>query len=103
MMLDKTKNTLLQVATLVGAITVIAGGYAFFKYNIWKPNVQLISVDFDKGIAVVKFRNKEITVYGNATMLLGGDWGVQLGSSNSKYDRVELVKKGMVYDYIKIK
>jgi len=102
MLLEKTKYNLICVAAVIGAITVIAGGYAFFKFNIWKPNVEIVSVDYKEGTAIIKFRNKELTIYGDATILLGGDWGVRFGSNQNKYDRIELVKKGMVYDYIQI-
>ena len=102
MILDKTKDTIIGVAAIIGSITVIAGGYVFFKYNIWKPNIELVSVDYNKGTAIIKFRGNDITIYGDATKLLGGDWGVRFGSNQDKYDRIELVKKGMVYEYIQI-
>jgi hypothetical protein len=99
--LARTTDVVIKIAAIVGAITVIAGGYSFYINNIWKPNVEIIMVDFNIGVAEIKFHNKSIFIYGDATFNLGGDWGIRFGVNNGKYESVELTKKGMVVEYLK--
>lgn len=102
---SKTSDVIIKIAAIVGAATVIAGAYTYYLNNIWKPTVEIVSVDFEKGIAVVKVGEKEVFVYGDATFLINtfGDWGIRFGSSrgNNYYDRLELTKRGMVVEYLK--
>jgi len=101
--LSKTTNHIIQVAAIVGAITVIFGAYSFYINNIWKPKVEVLSVDFIKGVAQVKIGSHIIDIFGDATFQLsnGGDWGIKFGSTNGKYDSLELTKKGLVVEYLK--
>jgi hypothetical protein len=102
--ISKTTKTLVRIAGIVGAITVIGGGYGFYVNNFYKPNVIITLVDFQKGYAEFTFRRKKIILEGDATYLLDGDWGVRFGTKmlNDKtvYTSLELTKKGMVYEYI---
>jgi hypothetical protein len=98
---SKQTQTIIKIASVVGAITVIAGGYAFFINNIWQPNVKIVSVDYDNGFATLKLPfGKLLQIYGSSEFLIGGDWGVRFGTTlkNGKvsYERIELIKKGMV-------
>jgi hypothetical protein len=103
--LSKTTNVLLQIAAVVGAITVLAGGYTFYLNYVWKPKVEVLEVDFNEATAKFKFGKKTLELEGDALFLLGGDWGVKFGStkkgSSLVYDRIELIRKGMVYEYLK--
>jgi len=103
--LSKTTNALIQIAAVVGAITVLAGGYTFYLNYIWKPKVEVLEVDFNEATAKLKFGRKTLELEGDALFLLGGDWGIQFGSTNKSgstiYDRIELIRKGMVYEYLK--
>ena len=102
---SKTSDVIIKIAAIVGAATILASAYAYYLNNIWKPDVEVVSVDFEKGVALVKIRDKEIYVYGDATFLINtiGDWGIRFGSSrgNNYYDRLELTKRGMVVEYLK--
>ena len=103
--LSKTTNNIIKVAAVVGAITVIAGGWAFYLNNLWKPKVEVLSVDFTNGVAVMKYDGKEIKLVGDAVYWLNADWGLRLGSirkdtQETVYDRIELLKKGMVVEYL---
>lgn len=102
---SKTSDVIIKIAAIVGAATVLAGAYTYYLNNIWKPNVEILTVDFEKGVALVKVGEKEVYVYGDATFLINtfGDWGIRFGSSrgNNYYDRLELTKKGMVVEYLK--
>ena len=103
--ISKTTNVLLQIAAVVGAITILAGGYTFYLNYVWKPKIEVIEVDFNEATAKLKFGKKTLELEGDALFLLGGDWGIKFGSTNklgsTVYDRIELVRKGMVYEYLK--
>ena len=102
--ISKTTNVLIKIAAVVGAITVLAGGYTFYLNYVWKPSIIVQEVDFTNGIARLKFGNKIIDLEGDATFLLGADWGVRFGSVYNngilEYTRIELVRKDMVYEYL---
>lgn len=104
--ISKTNERLLKVAAVVGAITIIAGGYTWYINNVWRPKVEVTSVDFDAGKATFIYRGKEINIEGDAMYWLNGDWAVRLGNIREKdqktyYDRIELLKKGYVVEYLK--
>lgn len=103
--LSKTTNVLLQIAAIVGAITVLAGGYTFYLNYVWKPKIEVTEVDFNNATAKLKFGSKTLELEGDALFLLGGDWGIKFGSTKKGgslvYDRIELIRKGMVYEYLK--
>jgi hypothetical protein len=104
--LNSTSDKIIKVAAIVGAITIIAGGYTWYLNTIWKPNVQVTQVDFKNGIALIKYGSKIIDLEGDATYWLNADWGIRFGSIRRSdgsivYDRLELLKKGMVVEYLK--
>ena len=103
--ISKTTNALLQVAAIVGAITVLAGGYSFYLNYIWKPKIEIIYVDFANAKAKLKFGKNILELEGDSLFLLSGDWGIKFGSTTKNnttaYDRIELIRKGMVYEYLK--
>lgn len=101
--LSQTTQKIIQVAAVVGAITVIFGAYTFYINNVWKPKVEVLSVDFIQGIAKVKIGKDIIDIFGDASFQAanGGDWGIKFGSTNGKYDSLELTKKGLVVEYLK--
>jgi hypothetical protein len=102
---SNTTNTLLKVAGIVGAVTILAGGYSWYLNTLWKPKVEILFVDFNNGTAKLKYDDKEIELEGDAVYWLNADWGVKFGSirkgNQMAYDRIELLKKGMVVEYIK--
>ena len=100
---NKTTQKIIEIAAVIGAITVIIGGYSFYINNFWKPKVQIVSVDFTKGTAEVKVGTSVIDIYGDALFQVssGGNWGIKFGSTNGVYDSLELTKNGMVVEYLK--
>jgi len=107
---SKGTETLLKIGAVVAGITAIAGGYSFYLNNFWKPKVEVLLVDFPQGIAKVKIGNvgnKIIDIYGDAAFSVSGnaDWAIKFGTSyvDNKpiYDRLELVKKMVVVEYLK--
>lgn len=103
--ISKTSDVIIKIAAFVGAVTVIGGAYTYYLNNIWKPKVEVDSIDFRNGLANVRVGNTEYTIYGDATFLINnfGDWGIRFGTSKntSGYDRLELTKKNMVVEYLK--
>ena len=102
--LTKANDIIIKVAAVVGAITVIAGGYNFYMSNIWKPKVQITEVDFQQGMLQFVFNGKTVEIFGDSDYYLGGDWSIRLGSINlsggSKYDTIQLSKRGAVVEYL---
>jgi len=102
---SNTTQTIIKVAAVIGALTVIVGGYAFYINNFYVPNVLILETDFVNGKGIVKYLGKEIKLEGDAIFLISGDWGIRLGGNrvNEKnyFDRIELLKKGMVYQVLK--
>jgi len=102
--LTKTNDIIIKAAAIVGAITVIAGGYTFYINNIWKPNVKVTDVNFEQGMLQFTFAGKTYEIFGDTNFYLGGDWSVKLGNINldsgSKYDTIQLSKRGMVVEYL---
>lgn len=108
--LSGATSTIIKIAAIVAAISAIAGGYSFYLNNIWIPNVNVNSIDYEKAIADITYKNvigqtNHVTVYGNATFILDGLWGIRFGTTNTTggtiYDRLELTKSEMVYQYLK--
>ena len=108
--LSRGTKVIIQVAAVAGAITAIAGAYTFYLNYLWKPEVEVTKADFEKGQATLRVRSligkkwKTIEIDGETTYQLGGDWGIRFGTimteEGSKYNRIELVRKGMVYEYL---
>lgn len=102
---SKTSDVIIKIAAIVGAATVLAGAYTYYLNNIWRPDVEIMDIDFSRAVARVKVGKREIYIYGDATFMVNsfGDWGIRFGSSKSSnvYDRLELTKKGMVVEYLK--
>jgi len=105
--LSRTSDVFLKTAAIIAGVTALAGGYAFFLNYVWKPKVVVVSADFINGKATLKVGTifiKVIDITGDTIYQLAGDWGVRFGSvlqgSKLVYNRIELVRKGMVVEYL---
>ena len=106
--LSKTSDIFLKTAAIIAGVTALAGGYAFFLNYVWKPKVEVVRADYDTGTATIRVGHlfiKTIDISGDTIYQLSGDWGVRFGSvlqgSKLVYNRIELVRKGMVVEYLK--
>lgn len=103
---SKTADTLIKIGSVALAIVAIAGLRSFYINNLYVPKVTVKSTDYNNGKAVVVYKNNEISLIGDATYLISGSWGVRFGSTSvdgdTNYDRIELLKSGMVYDYLQL-
>lgn len=99
--ISKTSQTVIKVAAVVGALTVLGGAYNFYRTNIWRPNVTVLDFDSSTGKATVKVGFKTLHIEGAQTYLIGADWGVRFGSEQvggrNMYNSIELIKKGMIF------
>ena len=104
--LGKGSETLIKIAAVIAAVTAIAGAYSFYLNNFWQPKVEVLSVDFSQGIAKVKVGNDILDIYGDAAFAVSNnaDWAIKFGTSKidgvSIYDRLELIKKLVVVEYL---
>ena len=106
--LSKTSDIFLKTAAIIAGITALAGGYAFFLNYVWKPKVEVVRADYDDGTATIRVGSlfiKTIDISGDTIYQLSGDWGVRFGAvlqgGKTVYNRIELVRKGMVVEYLK--
>lgn len=95
--ISKQLGTLGKVAAIAFAVTAIAGGYMFYRNNIWQPRVIVSNIDWDNQTADVSIGNKQKSLYGNSVLASGGKWGVRFGFTNGIANRIELVQDGLVY------
>ena len=102
--LSKANDNIIKAAGIIAALTIIAGGYTFILNNIWKPKIKITQVDFGQGLLQFTFNGKTVEIFGDTNYYLGGDWSVKLGSvsldSGSKYDTIQLLKRGAVVEYL---
>jgi hypothetical protein len=104
---NKGKEILTVIATIVGSIVVIAGGWSFYQSNFYRPtkDLKVISVDYTKGIAQIQFKKETINLLGSTVWYLTGQWGIGFGyttdeNGNTVYNSIDIIQSGMVYDYL---
>lgn len=104
--LSEGRQRLIGIASIVVAITGLAGGWTWYLNHFYKPTVVVDSVDFQNGSAKITSGGKKIDIYGNATFQLTnfGDWGVRFGTTQIEgktvYNRLELTKNSLVVEYL---
>jgi hypothetical protein len=111
--LNTVKHTIKPLAKWAAVVTTLAafGGIAWFLYsNVYRPTIKVISVDYDKSIAIVQVNGGiPLSVYAGSIRSAGGaGWGVQFASDDSYdttagYNRLELVKNGLTFKTLDIK
>ena len=104
--LNKYESIFLKIAGISTAVLGLIGVYQFYKNNIWKPNVKVLSVDYPNGVAELNIDGQPLKLKGDSTYLISHDWGIKLGftyTSNTSrvYDRIEILKNGMVVKIVR--
>lgn len=97
---NRTIKVLGTIAIVIGSVVSIAGGYTWYRSNLWKPDVKIISVDFNNAVAWLNVNGKQRVLYGGSTLAAGGEWGVRFGTNGNdelRYNIIEVVKNDMVY------
>lgn len=105
--LSRGTDVLIKGAAIAAAIVSLGAGYSFFMSYVYKPKLEVIEVDFGIGkarIRVLGLFPQIIEIDGDTTYQIVGDWGIRLASTiiggESKYNRIELVRKNMVVEYL---
>ena len=105
--LNRGTDVLIKAAAIGAAVVSLVAAYTFFLSYIYKPKIEVVEVDFAVGKARIKILGifpQIIEIVGETIYSIAGDWGVRLGSVNiegtSKYNRIELVRKNMVVEYL---
>lgn len=102
--LSDATQKILKIAGIIGAIAVFFNGYYLYINNVYVPTIGIVNKNYEEGYAQIKYKDKLMDIYGDATFSITGTWGVRLGSSRldgkSIYNRVELINNGMVYDFL---
>lgn len=99
--INKAKNLLLKTATISVAAIAVFNLYVFYRNNIWKPEVKVIDVDFEKGVANLLIDGRKFILRGDSAYLISFDWSIKFGTiytgeKRSGYDRIELLKRNSV-------
>lgn len=103
--LSDAQKKILGIASFSVAILALFNAWAFYKNNIWQPTIQIIDVDYKKGIANLIINGKPFVLKGDSNYLIGYDWGIKFGytyvGTTRKYDRIEVLKRNMVHKVLK--
>ncbi len=101
---EKEFKFLNKLAAFITTVGVLGGVWYYYRTVIWYPNLKIISVDWDNGIAKVGKGNHIYTLYKNQTLAVGGDFGIRFsGPTDEITDRIELYKNWLTYDVIALK
>lgn len=95
-----------KIVAVFGPIAVVIGGALWYMNNVWRPKVNLVTVDYDKKTATLNINGKDRVLYAGSTVSAGFGWGVRFGKPsymNENYDRIELVKNDLVHKTLNIK
>jgi hypothetical protein len=94
---------LVRVGAIFSVIAAVGIGVMFVMDKFWKPTIQILTVDYAKGLATLRVNGKERVLYQGSILFAGWNWGVQFsGDGTESPERLELVKDGMTYRILDI-
>jgi hypothetical protein len=96
-------NTFIVIGTVISLLGAL---YWYYRTHIDHPNVELISVDWEKGIAQVKINGKQETVYAGSKFSAGAEWAVgfsNLPDGDEVPDRIEISRGDIVHKVLATK
>ena len=104
--ISKGEEILLKFASVGAALLGVVAVYSFYKNNIWKPKVNVKTVDFKNGIAELEVNGKPFILRGDSSYLIAFDWGIKLGTTFKPngvrtYDRIEILKRNLVQKVVR--
>jgi hypothetical protein len=99
--ISRGEEILLKVAAVSTALLGIAAIYTFYRNNVWEPRIEIVNVDYERGLANLKINGSPFLLKGDSTYLISADWGIKFGFTPTKdgkriNDRIEILKRGMV-------
>lgn len=94
----KTMNVIFGIAGGLWAVWTVY----LIVLNAKKPKVEVKTVNYEKGEAVVLINNKEKQLYKNSVISAGmADWGVRFnGPDDTTIDRIEVINNELVHQII---
>jgi|APGre2960657505_1045072.scaffolds.fasta_scaffold126617_2 hypothetical protein len=105
--LSKGTDIIIKIAGIVVAITALGAGYNFVLNYLWKPKIEILDVNYIEGTATIRVKSlfsQTISINGENIYQIAGEWGIRFGTilnnGELKYNRLELVRKDMVVEYI---
>ena len=74
------------ISGIVAALAGVGLAYVFVVNNVYRPDVNIVSVDWVNGTAVITSGKKQKTLYAGSVLSVGlGDWGVTFaGEGNTR-------------------
>lgn len=104
--ISKAEEILLKAASFAAAIMGLIAIHGFYKNNIWKPNIRVVSVDYKNAVAQLDVNGKPMTIRGDSSFLISYDWAVRFGftpkDNGTRFpDRIEILKRGYVKDILR--
>ena len=104
--ISRGEEILLKVASVGAALLGVVAVYSFYKNNIWKPKVNVKTVDFKNGIAELEVDGKPFILRGDSSYLIAFDWGIKFGTTFKPngvrtYDRIEILKRNLVQKVVR--
>jgi hypothetical protein len=105
--LSDVQKRILGIASISVAVLALVNAYAFYKNNLWSPNIEVENIDYKNGIAKLSISGKPFVLRGDSSFLIGYDWGIRFGSTqvgNKRvYDRIEVLKRNLVHKVLRTK
>jgi hypothetical protein len=103
--LSDAQKKVIGIASFSVALLALFNAWAFYKNNIWQPSIEVVDVDYKKGIANLIINGKPFVLKGDSNYLIGYDWGIKFGytyiGTKRNYDRIEILKRNMVHKVLK--
>lgn len=101
----KRRTTVLNtVILIITPLAMAVGGYFWYKNNIWRPDISLVSTDWVNNTAEVMINGTQRKLYAGSTNNAGYGWGVRFsGAVFNEYDRIEVVKNDLTYKTLSTK
>ncbi len=63
---NKQFSVLNKIAAFVTTVSIIGGAYYYYRTTIWRPAINIISIDWEKLIAKIRIgKSQIITLYPN--------------------------------------
>jgi len=86
--LSEAQKKILAIGSFSVALLALFNAYAFYKNNLWQPTIEVVDVDYKNGIANLIINGKPFVLRGDSSYLIGYDWGIKVGYTYVKYNRV---------------
>lgn len=104
--ISQGEEILLKVASVGAALLGVVAVYNFYRNNIWSPKIEVVDVDYTKGVANLIINDKKFILRGDSSYLIGFDWGIKFGFTPTPdgkrvYDRIEILKRNMVHKVLR--